>query len=213
MAENRHSAIQAINVLQHVKSRGRKRLAPRGPTTKGRTHCESHFTVIAVTESSGEILLKTTSMKVARQPCQTLLASSSLADALNAIGKSDRFFRGSLLFRAGDPNASVFLVYDGTVRLRVPEMPSLDRLFSTGSLLGLPSTFNAKPYSLTAACLTDCVVAQVTAGDFLHLMKARPDLCRDATDLLSAELAFILSAVRKRARNTAAWSHRRCCLR
>ena len=166
----------------------------------------------AVTASRGKTLLKPTSMKVARQPCQTLLASSGLAETLNVNGKSERFGRGSLLFRAGDSNGGVFLVREGTVRLRVPGTPRLDRLFSTGSVLGLPSTFNAKPYSLTADCLTDCVVAQVPAADFLELMKARPDLCRDATDLLSAELGFILSAVRRRARKTGERSHQRFCL-
>ena len=165
----------------------------------------------SVTVSRGKILLKTTSMKVARQPCQTLLASPSLADALNAIGKSERFLRGSLLFRTGDLNKGVFLVHEGTVRLGMPGTSRLDRLFSNGSVLGLPSTFDAKPYLLTAACVSDCVVAQVTADDFLDLMKARPDLCRDATDLLSAELQFILSAVRKQARNTSVRSHRRLC--
>ena len=164
-----------------------------------------------VTAFSGKILLKPTPMKVARQPCQTLLASSRLAEALNAKNKSSRFSRGSLLFRARDLNAGVFLVCKGTVRLRVPGTPRLDRLFSTGSVLGLPSTFSARPYSLTAACLTDCVVAQVAAGDFLELMTAHPDLCREATELLSAELGFILSALRKRARNTAVRSHQWLC--
>ena len=105
-------------------------------------------------------------MKLTRQPCQTLLASSGLAEALTANGKSNRVPRGSVLFRTGDLNAGVFLVCEGTVRLRVPGTPRLDRLFTTGSVLGLPSTFNAKPYSLTAACLTDCVVTQVAGGDF-----------------------------------------------
>jgi len=151
-------------------------------------------------------------MKVARQPCQTLLASSGLAEALNAYGKRNQVARGTVLFRTGDLNAGVFLVCEGTVRLRVPGTPRLDRLFSTGSVLGLPSTFNDKPYSLTATCLTDGVVAQVAAADFLELMKTRPDLCREATELLSAELGFILSAVRKRARSTAVRSHQRLCL-
>jgi CRP-like cAMP-binding protein len=88
----------------------------------------------------------------------------------------------------------------------MPGIPGLDRLFSSGSLLGLPSTFNAKPYSLTATCLTDCKVAQVDAKRFLDLMQEHPDLCREATEMLSSELAFILSALRKRARKAASRS-------
>jgi len=173
---------------------------------------QSHFTVTVVTAFSGKTLLKPTPMKLTHQPCQTLLASSGLAEALNANGKSNRVPHGSVLFCTGDFNAGVFLVCEGIVRLRVPGTPRLDRLFTTGSVLGLPSTFNAKPYSLTAACLTDCVLAEVAAGDFLELMKARPDLCREATDLLSAELGFIMSALRKRARKTALRSHQRVCV-
>ena len=165
-----------------------------------------------VTAFPGTSLLKDTPMKVARL-CQTLLASSGLAEALMANGKNLRFSQGSLLFRAGELNAGVFLVRDGTVRLRVPGTSRLDRLFSTDSVLGLPSTFNAKPYSLTAACLVDGEVAQLASDDFLALMKRRPDLCREATELLSAELRFILSALRRRARKTTGRSRQRICLR
>ena len=128
--------------------------------------------------------------------CQTLLAPVELRKALAEIGKSEHFRSQSLLFHAGDKNAGVFLVCTGRVCLEVPGMPQLTRAFSAGSLLGLPSTFSEKPYSLTAVSATDCDVLHVSKKKFLDLMKARPDVCRQATDILSREVAFILSALR-----------------
>ena len=143
---------------------------------------------------------------------RTLLASSAFAEALETLGRTGHFPSGSVLFGAGDPNSGVFIIGSGTVRLRVPERRRLDRLFSIGSVLGLPSTFNTKPYSLTATCLTDCEITEVAREDFLRLMKARLDLCSEATGLLAAELEFIFSALRKRARKKIAKSRPRLCL-
>jgi CRP-like cAMP-binding protein len=55
-----------------------------------------------------------------------------------------------------------------------------------------------RPYSLTAAYLTDCEVAHVGKRKFVELMTRRPALCREATDILSREMAFILSAFGQR---------------
>ena len=136
-------------------------------------------------------------MKHVQRLRKTLLAPAALRKALNATGETRQFSSKSVLFRAGDRNAGVFLVCNGTVRLRVPGNPQLDRVFSAGSVLGLPSTFNKKAYSLTADCVTDCEIAQVGKEKFLDLMRGCPDLCRDATDMLCSEVGFILSAFRK----------------
>ena len=128
--------------------------------------------------------------------CQTLLAPVELRKSLVEIGKSEHFRSQSVLFCAGDENTGVFLICSGQVCLEVPGVPQLTRAFSTGSILGLPSTFSEKPYSLTAALVTDCDILHVGKRKFLHLMKAQPGLCRQATDILSREVAFILSALR-----------------
>ena len=128
---------------------------------------------------------------------KTLQAPVDLQKALNQTGKAEHFPCGSTLFNAGDGNKGVFLVCDGKVCLQVPEAPHFDRTFSAGSILGLPSTFIAKPYSLTAACVTDCEVAHVGKKEFLDLMSRHLDLCREAIDILSREVAFIFSALSK----------------
>lgn len=90
----------------------------------------------------------------------------------------------------------MFLVCSGEIRLEVPDVPQLNRTFSAGSVLGLPSTFSERPYSLTAVSETESEVVHVSKKKFLDLMKAEPELCREATDILSREVTFIMSALR-----------------
>jgi len=141
-------------------------------------------------------------MKKARSLSKTLLAPVDLRRALKEAGEAHHFRSGSTLFSSGDKNLGIFLICRGTVCLQVPGAPHLDRTFSTGSVLGLPSTFMRKTYSLTAACITDCKVAHVGKKEFLDLMTRRVDLCRKATGILSHEVAFIFSALGKHSRET-----------
>lgn len=138
-------------------------------------------------------------MKSVGNFCQTLLAPARLRTALSEIGNSEHFLPQSVLFHACDKNAGVYLVCSGQVCMEVPGVPQLTRVFSSGSLLGLPSTFSEKPYSLTAVSATDCEIIHVSPKKFLDLMKAQPDLCREATDILTSEIAFIFSALRGQA--------------
>lgn len=131
---------------------------------------------------------------------KTLLAPADLRQALKEIGKIRHFHRGSIPFRAGGKNTGVFLVCRGKVCLQAPGAPHLDRTFSAGSVLGLPSSFIGKPYSLTALCVTNCEVVSVGRKEFLDLMTRRLDLCQEATDILAKEVAFI---------STALWKHPR----
>ena len=134
-------------------------------------------------------------MESVGKSCQTLFAPVRLQEALTDIGKREHFGSQSVLFYAGDPNAGVYLVGSGEVRLEVPGMPRLTRVFSSGSLLGLPSTFSEKPYGLTAVSSTESEIVHVSNKKFLDLMKAQPELCREATDILTREIAFIFAAL------------------
>jgi CRP-like cAMP-binding protein len=143
-------------------------------------------------------------MKTVGAFSQTLLAPARLRTALIATGEREHFSSRSVLFHASDNNAGVFLVCSGQVCLEVPGVPRLSRAFSAGSVLGLPSTFSEKPYSLTAVSATDCDIVRVGKEKFLDLMRAKPNLCRQATDILSREVTFIMSALRGQHRSTIA---------
>jgi CRP-like cAMP-binding protein len=107
------------------------------------------------------------------------------------------------LFKVDDRNDGVFLVRKGKVALLVEGLPHLDRVFSAGSVVGLPSTFTRSPYSLTARTLSDSEIVHVEREDFLELMGRDSALCREATKILSRELSFIHAAIHERSAKAA----------
>src|SRR5271166_2487047 len=79
-----------------------------------------------------------------------LKASDELKASLKSAGRKRDLPPAHVLFREDGETAGVFLVFKGKVLMGVRNMPELDRVFFVGSLLGLPSTFTGRPYSLTA---------------------------------------------------------------
>lgn len=133
-----------------------------------------------------------------------LKASENLKACLVAIGTKKHLPTADILFLEGDENAGVFLVARGKVCLSMENMPKLDRLFASGSLLGLPSSFTGQPYTLTATAMTEAAAVHVEREDFLRLMLERPDLCREATEILGREMTFVQSALVERRKQTPA---------
>ncbi len=130
--------------------------------------------------------------------CSFLLASPELSSRLRSCGAPRRFSSGELLFREDQDNAGVFFLLTGKILMSVRGLPNLDRLLSAGSVLGLPSTFTGHPYSLSAQAIAECDMIQVDQNAFLDLMRARPDLCRECTDMLGREVTFIQAALAER---------------
>jgi CRP-like cAMP-binding protein len=135
-----------------------------------------------------------------------LKASERLTSSLETAGSKKRYPAARVLFREDGQSAGVYLVRKGKVRMSVRDLPNLDRDFAAGSLLGLPATFTGRPYSLTAVTLAESDVVHVPREEFLDLMRERPDLCREATDMLVREVTFIQSALAERRRQLAAAS-------
>ena len=129
-----------------------------------------------------------------------LRVSAKLKAGLEAAGPKRDFPPAHVFFREDSESLGVFLVCKGRVRMGVRNMPRLDRVFPAGSLLGLPSTFTGRPYSLTAVAVVPSVTVHIPREKFLQLMRERPDLCREATDMLGREL---LSSSRRWRRNAA----------
>jgi len=135
--------------------------------------------------------------------CSFLNVSPELKGSLEPVGQIERFSASQALFREDDGNSGVFVVLNGKVRMGVRGLPKLDRLLSAGSVLGLPSTFTGHPYSLSAEALTEVDAIHVRQEIFLQLMKERPDLCREATEMLGREVTFIQSALAERRKQAA----------
>jgi CRP-like cAMP-binding protein len=137
-------------------------------------------------------------MKNVGSGANILNASSELKSSLVALGQLQQISAGSILFKTSDENLGVFLVRRGKVCLRVEGMSRLDRTFPAGSLLGLPATFTGSLYSLTAIAVTNSTVVRVAREEFLRLMREKPELCQEATDMLSREVSYIQAAVTER---------------
>lgn len=142
-------------------------------------------------------------MKSVGAKSNILRVSDELKAALESAGRKRGFPRAHVLFREDGKSAGVFLVCKGKVLMGVGNMPKLDRAFSAGSLLGLPATFTGRPYSLTAVAVVQSDIVHVPREEFLQLMNERPELCREATDMLGRELTFIQSALAERCRQMA----------
>ncbi|MGO9437154.1 MAG: Crp/Fnr family transcriptional regulator [Terracidiphilus sp.] len=138
----------------------------------------------------------------AGEQSKVLEASDVLRACLSEIGEKKHFVAADILFCEDGDNAGVFLVAGGTVCLSVKGLPRLDRLFGSRSVLGLPSSFTGRPYTLTATAISAVDVVRVPREDFLRLMFERPDLCSEATEILGREMTFIQSALTERRRHT-----------
>lgn len=130
-----------------------------------------------------------------------LKVSAKLRKSLAKLGTPEQFAPHQVLFDEDEESHGVYLVTKGKVRLYVRDYPKLDRVFPSGSLLGVPATFTAHPYSLGAAAATATEVVHVGREAFLDLMTQQPELCREATDLLSREVTFIQAALAERRRS------------
>jgi len=135
-----------------------------------------------------------------------LKVSAKLKKSLLDAGTLQTYPPNHVLFQVEQETAGVYLVTKGKVRLSLPELPKLDRVFSPGSLLGLPATFTGHAYSLEAISVTEAEVLHVGRDKFLDLMACQPEYCREAADILSREVSFIQGALaeRRRSKPTAA---------
>src|SRR3974377_914301 len=135
-----------------------------------------------------------------------LNVSAKLKNLLLGAGTLQTYPPNRILFQVDQEAVGVYLVMKGKVRLSLPELPKLDRVFSPGSLLGLPATFTGHAYSLDATSVTDAEVLHVGRETFLQLMAGTPEFCREAANMLSREVSFIQGALaaRRRTKPTAA---------
>lgn len=140
-------------------------------------------------------------MKTVGTKPNILKVSAKLKKALLDAGALEQFPPRACLFDVDQENLGVYLVIKGKVRLYVRDYPRLDRVFPSGSLLGVPATFTCHPYSLGATAETAAEVLHVGQKAFLDLMTQQPELCREATDLLSREVTFIQAALAERRRS------------
>lgn len=132
--------------------------------------------------------------------CDTLLASLSLIREIETAGTAQAYSSEAPLFTLGETSRGVFLVRYGEVTMGIDGLPEFDRVFGSGALLGLPSTFTGEAYSLTARAGIGCEAVFVPRERFLQLMQEKPELTREATEMLTREISFIQKALAQKRR-------------
>src|ERR1017187_4262380 len=124
--------------------------------------------------------------------------SSKLKASLIDAGVVVHFPPNHYLFEEEQEDRGVYLVLKGNVRVSVKNLQEPGRVFSSGSLLGVAAAFVGRPSNLAAMAVTDAEVVHLERQAFLDLMAQEPELCREATDMLSREVSFIQSALAER---------------
>src|SRR5450755_1868076 len=89
---------------------------------------------------------------------KTLKVSSRLKKSLMTAGLVEQYPSRHYLFKEDQDSRGVYLVLKGKVCLSLRDLDKLDRIFSSGSLLGVPATFTGHSYSLAAFAVTDTEV-------------------------------------------------------
>ena len=122
----------------------------------------------------------------------SLLPPFSLPEEIRAplekLAVSQKFPVGSFLFQCGDPVNGVYLVRSGRVALSLPHTPESPRMAGPGSVLGIPSSVCARPYSLTAENLEPVEVGFISAAEFVAVLKQHPVICLAVIETLASEL-------------------------
>jgi len=102
-----------------------------------------------------------------------------------------------VLFREGDAPKGIYLLRKGNVDLT---MHSGNQVIvcaraGAGSVLGLPSTADDKPYSMTATACRDAEIEHLSSKDFHQLIESHPELYLNVVQILAAEIRSVRKAL------------------
>jgi uncharacterized membrane protein len=108
------------------------------------------------------------------------LFESLAPDEVNALaGRLDerRVDAGAVVFRAGDPGDTLFVVHDGAIEISTGEGKQKTILASLypGQFFGELSLFDGSPRSATAIALKPCVLQAHHREDLMGFLRNKPD--------------------------------------
>lgn len=100
------------------------------------------------------------------------------AERLSKIATARELGRGDVVFRQGEPGASMYVILKGKVRVTRPADPGRDNLLTLlgpGDLFGELTLFDPAPRQATATAITDVSLAEFTATAMKSWLAAEPD--------------------------------------
>lgn len=116
-------------------------------------------------------------------------ATPALCRALQDLGQTKTGAAGTLLFQVGEKPLGVFLLLEGKVTLTLAENGvHYSRTVGPGSVLGLPSTMCAKPFSLSARIIEPLRYVFVRCEVVKEFLRTRSDLCFEVVEILAREV-------------------------
>ena len=112
-------------------------------------------------------------------------------DELNSIGQLSVYPKGAILFWKGQPSQGAFIVCSGRVKVGVasPRGRSVTyKIARGGDVLGLSNLWLNQPQLVNAEILEPAQVKFISRQDFLRLMQAHEEACRQTISHLSNDL-------------------------
>lgn len=99
-------------------------------------------------------------------------------ETMNEISKimvQEPYEKGAVVFKAGDPAHSFYLVVDGRVRLSIGVEGEIDYTASQpGEAFGWTGMVDRPTYVATAECLTPCTLARIEKGKLNAILETDP---------------------------------------
>src|SRR5215212_286461 len=110
-----------------------------------------------------------------RTPGRPMKVDTELQACLIAQASGTRVHEtGEFIFRQGEESSGLFLIKSGAARLFLESETKkrvMERLVTEGSMLGLPSTISAEPYSLAAVATERTELICISRTNLSDLMR------------------------------------------
>jgi CRP-like cAMP-binding protein len=102
-----------------------------------------------------------------------------------------------VLFRKGDAPKGIYLLRQGNVELTIHsgDQVVVCARAGAGSVLGLPSTVDDMPYSMTATVCQEAEIEHLSSKDFHQLIERHPELYLNVVQILAAEVRSVRKAL------------------
>src|SRR5580692_51209 len=100
------------------------------------------------------------------------------AERLAKVAERRKITLGEVIFRKGQPGASMYVILHGKVRMTRPADPGRDNLLTLlgpGDLFGELTIFDPAPRRATATAITDVMMAVFTAAAMKKWLSDEPE--------------------------------------
>jgi len=118
-----------------------------------------------------------------------ILMPEKVFERLHALCTVRKVKNSAVVFTQGEAPRGITLLQSGDIALTPDAMePSLCRIASPPSILGLPANLSNQPYSLTAVAVGTCEFAVLPRKVFMETIQRDPEIALGILQMLAKEL-------------------------